>query len=153
VHLGTHRPSSSLPCPDCCQIFAHQDSFRRHVPEKHNECLTVSNSLSTRDFLCCFCTESFCKRAELLIHLNIEHDKNVQQDFFTFSSKNDFQQFLDSLPDSNFVNRKGSVKNAGSDTGLYFVCSRSKESARTKLSHRRVCVLIDCLLDMEKNFC
>ena len=130
------QPHSSIHCAFCDNTYANADSLRKHVGIKHKETLVASVSTETCDFLCCFCSDSFSNRNDLLIHLNVIHEKMIQKEHLTCASKPDFDQFVASFTEPNFINRKRGIKKANGDMDLYLVCGHSKESARTKLSSR-----------------
>ena len=64
-------------------------------------------------------------------HLNSFHEQSIAKERFIFQSEQELKEFIDSIPDGRFINRKGKVQRH-QHAALSFVCIRSKESLRYK---------------------
>jgi hypothetical protein len=108
----------------------------KHLKEKHPEAHNAQGKNVLCDFKCCFCVEAFPDRVGLIQHLNGSHELTLEKEYFEFPAFSDFQQFVDTIDDARFANRKGCVRRPDSQTHYFYVCNRSMESARTKTRNR-----------------
>jgi hypothetical protein len=129
-HLKTHLNSGQFSCRYCEARLSSRDSLRIHITKHSDAEILKPPTLS--DFKCSVCADCFSVRNELVIHLNTSHQLDVHKDYYTFPDFPAFESFLDDIQGARFVNRKGEIILAESQSTYFYVCNRSKESSRTK---------------------